>query len=81
MRLELDDTFIRRTDLAFDADDLRLGVSLGLISPATAVTLAADAAASGATQSSDVTPQAPPPSQPLPKNPNSTPPPPKPTKE
>ena len=41
----------------------------------------ADAAASGATQSSDVTPQAPPPSQPLPKNPNSTPPPPKPTKE
>ena len=48
MRLLLDDTFIRRTDLAFDADDLRLGVSLGLISPATAVTLAADAAASGA---------------------------------
>ncbi|BEH01853.1 hypothetical protein brsh051_11340 [Brooklawnia propionicigenes] len=41
----------------------------------------ADAAASGAGQTSDVTPQAPPPSQPLPKNPNSTPPPPKPTKE
>lgn len=48
MRLELDHDFIRRTDLALDADDLRLGLSLGLISPPTAVILAADAVTSGA---------------------------------
>ena len=43
----------------------------------------ADQAASGAEQpgSAPVTPHAPPPSQPLPKTPNSSPPPPKPTKE
>ena len=49
MRLELDDDFIRATDLALDAEDLRLGLSLGLISPPTAVLLAADAVASGST--------------------------------
>ena len=47
MRLELDYDFIRRTDLALDAEDLRLGVSLGLISPPTAVILAGDAVTSG----------------------------------
>ncbi|OYO08838.1 conjugal transfer protein TrbL [Enemella evansiae] len=43
----------------------------------------AESAADGAGQSgrSDVTPQAPPPSQPLPKNPNNTPPPPKPSRK
>lgn len=49
MKLELDDTFIRTTGIGMDADDLRLGVSLGLISPATAITLATDAVVSGST--------------------------------
>lgn len=47
MRLELAHDFIRRTDLALDGEDLRLGVSLGLISPPTAVLLATDAVSSG----------------------------------
>lgn len=49
MRLELDHGFIRATDLALDAEDLRLGLSLGLISPHTTVLLAADAVTSGST--------------------------------
>lgn len=47
MKLELDHDFLRRTDLALDAEDLRLGVSLGLISPPTAVSVACDAVAGG----------------------------------
>ncbi len=47
MRLELDHDFIRRTALTLDGEDLRLGVSLGLISPPTAIRLAADAVTSG----------------------------------
>lgn len=49
MRLELDHDFIRRTGLALDSEDLRLGVSLGLVSPPTAVILAVDAVTSGST--------------------------------
>lgn len=49
MRLELDHDFIRATALVLDAEDLRLGVSLGLISPPSAVHLAADAVDSGST--------------------------------
>ena len=37
------------TGLVLDAEDLRLGVSLGLISPPTAIRLAADAVSSGST--------------------------------
>lgn len=47
MRFELDHDFILRTHLALDGEDLRLGVSLGLISPPTAILLAADAMTSG----------------------------------
>jgi hypothetical protein len=47
VRLELDYDFIRRINIELDAEDLRLGVSLALISAATAVNLAADSVARG----------------------------------
>ena len=47
MKLELDHVFLRRARVPLDSEDLRLGLSLGLISPATAVVLASDALASG----------------------------------
>lgn len=42
MKLELDGTFLRRAAVPLDFSDLRLGVSLGLIKPATSVLVACD---------------------------------------
>lgn len=47
MKLELDHDFVRRSGVRLDAEDLRLGLSLGLITPPTAVRLAQDAADAG----------------------------------
>jgi len=54
MKLELDHDFLTASGLLFDVDDLRLGLSLGLISPPTAVALAGDAVGRGATDPSVV---------------------------
>jgi hypothetical protein len=43
MKLELDRVFLRRSNVPLDLEDLRLGLSLGLISPPTTVALAAEA--------------------------------------
>lgn len=48
MRLELDHDFVSASRLALDADDLRLGLSLGLISPPTAAAIASNAVTRGA---------------------------------
>lgn len=42
MKLELDGAFLRRAAVPLDFSDLRLGVSLGLIKPATSVLVACD---------------------------------------
>lgn len=47
MRFELDYQFIRDAGLPLDAEDLRLGVSLGLISPPVAIAIASDAVSGG----------------------------------
>ena len=47
MNLELDRDFIRRAGLTMDAEDLRLGLSLGLVPPPAAVDIARDAVAEG----------------------------------
>lgn len=52
MKLELDHDYLTACGLPFDGDDLRLGLSLGLISPPTAVALARDAVGLGATDPS-----------------------------
>lgn len=47
MKLELDRDFIRAARVTLNAEDLRLGLSLGLVSPPTAVALAADEVTEG----------------------------------
>jgi hypothetical protein len=47
VRLELDQDFIRNSGVRLDAEDLRLGLSLGLVSPPTAVRTARDLVAAG----------------------------------
>lgn len=47
MRLELQIDFLRASRVPLDSDDLRLGLSLGLISPPTAVAAAQDSVARG----------------------------------
>ncbi|HSY15306.1 MAG TPA: DUF2247 family protein [Jatrophihabitantaceae bacterium] len=47
MRFELDYQFLRDSGLLLNAEDLRLGVSLGLISPPVAIAIATDAVNTG----------------------------------
>lgn len=47
MRLELDYDYLREAGVPLNAEDLRLGVSLGLISPPVAVAVASGALAGG----------------------------------
>jgi hypothetical protein len=52
MRLELANDFLREAGVPLDGEDLRLGVSLGLISPPTAIAVAAEAVRRGASDPS-----------------------------
>ena len=54
MKFELDYDFMTASRIPFDGDDLRLGVSLGLISPTTAIALARDIVGRGTTDPSVV---------------------------
>lgn len=47
MKLELDYDFLRDAGVPLDAEDLRLGVSLGIISPPVAIAVASGAVADG----------------------------------
>jgi hypothetical protein len=48
VRLELDYDFLRASGISLDTEDLRLGLSLGLISPLTALAVAVQAVEHGA---------------------------------
>lgn len=47
MRLELDYDYLRGAEIPLNSEDLRLGVSLGIVSPPTAVAIATDAVEGG----------------------------------